>query len=425
MSDTEQMTIRERRKYLSLMQPRYSTAGRTEKGQLLNEMEAVAGLDRKVLIRLMSGSLGRNARRRERGEKYGPMVDDALRVIDESFDRICPERLRPNLVWMARLLEQHDELITTLELLEQLEQISLSTLRRRLARVRQDQPQLPRKKPRPRNPLLQSIPMLRLSWDLQEPGRFETDLVHHCGPTASGEYVCTLQMVDVLTGWSERRAVLGRSYLVMEDAFLVILHRLPFPVTEIHPDNGSEFFNHHMLRFWGDIVRGITLSRSRPYQKNDNPRVEQKNSTLVRAYLGYDRLDSVAQTLALNALYDKMWIYYNLFQPVMHLVDKEVTHQEGQPTQVKRHYDDAATPFDRLCRTEAILPEHRDQLSALRDATNPRRLRQEIYDAIEQIFLLPGASPDHTEDVRATLAQNWPKGDNELSFAFERTEIRL
>jgi len=424
MSYAEKMTIDERRKYLRLMRPRYREAGRKEKGQLLDEMEAVTGLERKVLIRLLSGSLERKPRRRERGETYGPMVNNALRVIDESFDGICPERLMSNLVWMALLLERHDELTTTPELLEQLAQISLATLRRRLARVRQDQPQLPRQKPRPRNPLLQSIPMIRLPWSIQEPGHFETDLVHHCGSTASGEYVCTLQMVDVLTGWSERRAVLGRSYLVMEDAFLVTLHRLPFPVVEIHPDNGSEFFNHHMLRFWGDIVQGVTLSRSRPYQKNDNPRVEQKNSTLVRAYLGYDRLDTVEQTRALNALYDKMWVYYNLFQPVMHLIDKEVTRQEGQPAQVKRRYDDATTPFDRMCRTEALLPEHRDQLSALRDATNPRRLRQEIYDAIEQVFLLPGASSDHIEDVRLTLAHNWLKGDDELQLAFERTEIK-
>ncbi len=425
MSYTEKMTINKRRKYLSLLKPRYIKARRKEKGQLLDEMETVTGLARKVLIRLLSGSLERKSRSRERGKEYGAAVDDALRVIDESFDGICPERLLPNLVWMALLLEQHGELVTTPELLEQLERMSLSTLRRRLALLRQDQPQLPRRKPRPRNPLLASIPMIRLPWDLQEPGHFETDLVHHCGPTATGEYVCTLQMIDVLTGWSERRAVLGRSYLVMEDAFLVILHRLPFPVIEIHPDNGSEFFNHHMLRFWGDIVEGVTLSRSRPYQKNDNPRIEQKNSTLVRAYLGYDRLDSVAQTLALNALYDKMWIYYNLFQPVMHLVNKETTRQEGQPTRVKRCYDDAATPFDRLCQTNAILPEHRDQLSALRDATNPRRLRQEIYDAIEQLFLIPGAPPDHAKDVRLTLAHNRPKGDDELLFAFDRTQIKL
>jgi hypothetical protein len=264
--------------------------------------------------------------------------------------------------------------------------------------------------------------MLRLPWDLRQPGHFETDLVHHCGPTSSGEYICTLQMIDVLSGWSEPRAVLGRSYLVMQDAFRTILHRLPFPIVEIHPDNGSEFLSDHMLRFWGHVVQNVALSRSRPYHKNDNPRVEQKNSSLVRAYLGHDRLDSVAQTLALNALYDKIWIYYNLFQPVMHLAEKEITRQEDQPTRVKRRYDDAATPFDRLCRTDAILPKHRDQLSALRDETNPRRLRQDIYDAIEQIFALPGASPDRAEDVRLTLAGNRPKGAYEQLFAFNRTE---
>ncbi len=423
MSNQEKMNIDERRKYLRIVKPRYKQAGRKEKVQLLDEMEAVTGLDRKTLIRLMKGNLKRKPRSRKRGKTYGPAVDDALRVIYESFDSICAERLTPNLVWMAQHLGRHGELTTTPELLEQLGQVSISTVTRRLAHLRQDQPRLPRKKPQARNLLLKNIPMLRLPWNLQEPGRFETDLVHHCGPTASGEYVCTLQMIDVLTGWSERWAVLGRSYLVMEYAFRGILHRLPFPVVEIHPDNGSEFFNHHMLRFWGDIVQNVTISRSRPYRKNDNPRVEQKNSTLVRAYLGDDRIDSVAQTLALNVLYDKMWIYYNLFQPVMHLVEKEVLCQEGRPARVKRRYDDAATPFDRLCQTEAILPEHRDQLSALRDAINPRRLRQEIYDAIEQIFLLPGAPSDRTEDVRSTLAENRPKGDHEFSFAFDRTEI--
>ena len=424
MSNQEKMTVDEKRKYLRIVKPRYKQAGRNEKGQLLDEMEAVTGLDRKTLIRLMKGSLKRKPRSRQRDKTYGPAVDDALRVIYESFDGICAERLTPNLVWMAQNLERHGELTTTPEMLEQLGQVSISTVTRRLAHLQQDQPRLPRKKPRARNPMLKNIPMLRLPWNLQEPGRFETDLVHHCGLSASGEYVCTLQMIDVLTGWSERWAVLGRSYLVMEYAFRGILHRLPFPVIEIHPDNGSEFLNHHMLRFWGDIVQNVTISRSRPYRKNDNPRVEQKNSTLVRAYLGDDRIDSVAQTLALNVLYGKMGIYYNLFQPVMHLVGKEVTREDGQAVRVKRRYDDAATPFDRLCQTEAILPEHRDQLSALRDATNPRRLRQEIYDAIEQIFLLPGAPADRTEDVRSTLVENWPKGDDELSFAFDRTEIK-
>jgi hypothetical protein len=425
MSHNEDMTIDERRKYLRTMKKRYIKANRKAKGRLLDEMEAVTGLDRKTLIRLMNGSLKRKRRSTQRGRTYGPQVDDALRIIHESYDYICAERLTPNLVQMTRHLAAHGELEATPLLLDQLRRISISTVERRLSRIRQDLPRLPRKKPKPRRKLLRDIPMLRLPWNIAQPGHFETDLVHHCGPSASGEYACTLQMIDVATGWSERRAVLGRSLLVMEDAFRYILARLPFPVLQIHPDNGSEFFNHHMLRFWGDIVQGVTISRSRPFHKNDNPRVEQKNRTLVRAYLGDDRIDTVAQVLALNALYDQMWVYYNFFQPVMHLVEKEVIREAGQPARVKRRHDEARTPFDRLCQTDAILPDHREQLEGLRDAINPRRLRQEIYDAIEHLFALPGAVPGIVENVYLSLAKNREKGDDDWSsFEFNRTPIR-
>jgi hypothetical protein len=255
--------------------------------------------------------------------------------------------------------------------------------------------------------------MKRIPWYEREPGHLEVDLVHHCGPSASGEYVCTIQMVDVATAWSERVAILGRSYLVVEDGFNQILIRLPFPVREVHPDNGKEFFNHHMVRFWKGLGSEIQLSRSRPYQKNDNRFVEQKNSTLVRAYLGYDRLDTVAQTLAVNQLYDKMWVYYNLFQPVMRLAEKTWVREEGQPSRLKRRYDKARTPFDRLCETEAISQEQREHLEALRDQTNPRQLRQEIYDLIDYISSLPGAVPGVTEDVRLTLMPSEGRTDEE------------
>jgi hypothetical protein len=245
--------------------------------------------------------------------------------------------------------------------------------------------------------------MKRIPWNEQEPGHLETDLVHHCGRSASGEYVCSVQMVDVATGWSERHAILGRSYLVMRDGFNRILARIPFPVVEVHPDNGSEFFNHHMLRFWEEAVQGVQLSRSRPYQKNDNRIVEQKNSTLVRAYLGYDRLDTVAHTLAINDLYDKMWVYYNLFQPVMRLAEKTWIREDGQSSRVKRRYDQARTPFDRVCETKAISQEKRQELEGLRDRTNPRQLRNEIYDLIAHISSLPCAAPGQTENVRLTL----------------------
>jgi len=408
------------------MQKRYAKSDRAEKGVLLDEMEQITGLHRKYLIELMQGSLKRKPRRRQRGRTYGPEVDDALRVIYESLDYICAERLTPNLVWMATHLASHGEMEAPPSLLEQLEQISVSTVRRILQRIRRDEPRLPRRKRPKRSKLFQDIPMKRIPWDITTPGHFEVDLVHHCGPTASGEYMCTLQMIDVATGWSERVAVLGRSYLVMEHAFRTILRRLPFPMLEIHPDNGSEFINHHLRRFWGCLVQGIEFSRSHPFQKNDNRNVEQKNFTLVRAYLGYDRLDSIAQTWATNQLFDEMWIYYNLFQPVMHLAEKQPVFENGHLVRVKRRHDQARTPFDRLCEAGVLLPEHREQLELLRDQTNPRPLRQHIYQAIDSIFSLPGATPGLTEDVFDTLRSSRSNRDHDqpISLAFNRTTIR-
>jgi hypothetical protein len=403
MSIEDRMTIDERRKYLRMMQERYLQADRKEQGRLLDEMEAVTELHRKSLIRLMSSSLTRQPRRRQRGRTYGPEVDDALRVIGESMDYICPERLTPNLPWLAEHLAAHGELEMSSHLLEQLNRISVSTVGRIVTRIRQDEPRLPRRGPRRSNHLTRDVPTKRIPWHEQEPGHFEVDSVHHCGPSASGEYVHTVQMLDVATAWSERVAVLGRSYLVMKDGFSRILARLPFPVREVHPDNGREFFNSHMIRFWDQLEQEIQLSRSRPYHKNDNRFVEQKNSTLVRAYLGYDRLDTVAHTLAVNQLYDKMWLYYNFFQPVMRLTEKTWVQEEGQPSRPKRRYDEARTPFDRLCETTAIPQKQWERLQAVRDQTNPRQLRQEIYDSIDYIFSLPGAAPGVTEDVRLTL----------------------
>jgi transposase InsO family protein len=404
MSFEEKMTIDERYKYLRKMQKRYVQAKtKAERGQLLDEMEEVTELHRKSLLRLMRGKLQRQPRRQQRGRVYGAEVDDALRVIGESFDYICAERMRPNLVWMAEVLSKHGELETTPALLSQLEGISVSTVGRVMKRVGQDEPHLPRQGPQQANKVARDIPARRIAWDEREPGHFETDLVHHCGAAAAGQYVHTLQMIDAATGWSERVATLGRSYVVMADGFRRIEVRLPFVIKEVHSDNGSEFLNAHLLRFWPELVSGVVLSRSRAYHKNDNRFVEQKNFTLVRAYLGDERLDSVAQTIFLNQLYDQMWCYYNLFQPVMRL-DQKIVNAENETRHIKRRYDQAQTPFDRLCATTAISPERRMELEMLRDQTNPRQLRQEIYDMIDALFALPGALPEQSEDVYQTLA---------------------
>ena len=400
----DRMTVDERRKYLQRMKKRYEEAGRRGKGELLDEMARYTHMHRQSLIRLMNGDLHRKPRCRGRGRVYGSEVDDALRIIAESRDDICAERLQPRLVEMARHLATHGELAVTPELLDQLGRISVSTVRRRLNRIRQDERRLPQRVGRKPNKILQQVPMARIPWDEQEPGHFEVDLVHHSGPCASGDYVCSLQMIDVATGWSERAAVLGRSYVVMQDAFQYLLTHIPFPVLEIHPDNDSAFFNHHMVRFWGNGVAGARLSRSRPYHKNDNRFVEQKNATLIRAYLGDVRLDTVAQTWALHHLYERMWRYYNFFQPVMRLKEKIVIPgTDGQLTRTKKRYDEAHTPFERLLATNVLTPQRQTQLETIYEQTNPRRLRLEIYDHLEYIFALDRAAHDVAQNVYLTL----------------------
>jgi hypothetical protein len=205
-----------------------------------------------------------------------------------------------------------------------------------------------------------------------------------------------LQLVDVATGWSERVAVLGRNQQAMEAGFRRALGRLPFPIVQLHPDNGSEFFNNHMIRFWGQEIVGLKLSRSRPYRKNDNRIVEQKNDTLVRAYLGYERLDTEAQCESLNALYDQMWVYYNLFQPVLHLASKTVV--DGR---LKRRWDKARTPYDRVMGTGVLGQHQQAQLAVMYTQTNPRRLRREIYQELQQMWERPNPQRTRRELVGA------------------------
>ena len=198
----------------------------------------------------------------------------------------------------------------------------------------------------------------------------------------------TLQMIDVATGWSERVAVFGRSQRAMEEGFRRIQARLLFPILEIHPDNGSEFLNHHLVRYFHDALKDVTLSRSRPYQKNDNRFVEQKNHTLVRAFFGDARFDTLAHQRLLNTLYDKMWLYYNFFQPVLHLQEKRRTETEGA-IHFHRRWGAAQTPLERLCVTSVMDEACTARLRGQRDQTNPRQLRTEIYQLRDQLFDLP------------------------------------
>jgi hypothetical protein len=403
MITEERMTIGERRKYLHKMRIRYWQANnKKERSQLLDEMEAVTELHRKSLLRLINGELARKPRRKQRGKTYGAQVKAAVQVIAESLDYPCAERLQPNLVWMAKHLEFHGELKVSAEVLQKLARISVSTLRRMLGPVSQENNRLAHRKERPgvANQLRKAVPMRRIAWDEPEPGHMEVDLVHHCGARADGQYVHTLQLVDVATGWSECAPLLGRSFRAMENGFACALNRLPFAIKELHPDNGSEFFNAFLLKYWKDQVTGLEVSRSRPFEKNDNRFVEENNFSLVRAYVGYGRMDTVAHIQLLYQLYDQLWLYHNFFQPVMRLQRKAPL-----PGQFRYHrvYDQAQTPFDRLC-TKGVLPADKlHQLQVLRDATNPYQVRQQIEQLTTQLFHLPRAKEGVTEDVLLTL----------------------
>jgi hypothetical protein len=401
---TDDMSIDERYQYLRRMQTRYQQADRETKQQLLDEMAAYTGLHRKSLIRRLSSSLQRQPRRRERDTVYGPEVDAALVIIWETLDYSCPLRLQPHLVSIGRVLAKYEELTWSPHLEAQLAQISVSSVGRHLP---PRPPEQRRRQPAaPPNRHQQAIPAYRIPRDIAEAGHFEIDLVHHCGASTQGEYVYTVQMIDVATGWGVRRAILGRSYIVMADALAYLFAQLPFPVLELHPDNGSEFLNTHLLAFLEREYPATEPSRSRPACPNDNRLVEEKNGSVVRRWLGDRRLDTVMQTRWLNTIYDQLYRYHNYFIPVLKQIDKvwlpPTAQRQGY---IKRTHDTARTPLERFGNLHK--PAYAAQYQALcqtRDALNPRQLRRDIEQALDHLFAYPNARPGQVENVYETLA---------------------
>jgi hypothetical protein len=401
---TNDMSIDERYQYLSRMQSRYQQADRETKQKLLDEMVAYTGLHRKSVIRRLGGSLQRQARRRERDKVYQAEVDAALAVIWESLDYVCPLRLQPQLVSTGQLLAKHGELTWSPQLEAHLAQISVSSIGRHLP---PRPPEQRRRKPAaPPNRHQQAIPAYRIPRDIAAPGHFEIDLVHHCGVSTQGEYVYTVQMVDVATGWSARRAILGRSYVVMADALRYLFAQLPFPVLELHPDNGSEFLNAHLLAFLEREYPATDPSRSRPGCPNDNRLVEEKNGSVVRRWLGDRRLDTVMQTRYLNTVYEQLHLYHTYFIPVLKQIDKVWMPPTSERLgYMKRTHDTAQTPLERFGALDdpAYAAQYQVMCQA-RDVLNPRQLRRDIEKALDHLFAYPNARPDEVQNVYETLA---------------------
>ena len=230
--------------------------------------------------------------------------------------------------------------------------------------------------------LKSSIPIRTFTdWQEDRPGFLEVDLVSHCGENTEGFYLTTLSTVDVASGWSECVGVWGKGQERVGAAIHRVRQRLPFPILGLDSDNGSEFINQHLYNYCRR--NRITFTRSRPYKKNDSCHVEQKNWSVVRRLIGYDRYNSRAALEVLNRIYELTRLYINFFQPVMKLVSKT---RHG--AKVNKVYDTARTPYQRLLEAGVLTETKQQELAATYHGLNPVRLLKQLNSNLEQLWLL-------------------------------------
>jgi hypothetical protein len=379
------MTPKSKRELLRAVRPRYIKAGRAEKSRILDEFVASTEYHRKYAIRLLRHGAPEPARHRRRGRKSlyrTPAVIQALVFIWETCDRICSRRLHPHLPEMVAVLEQHGELVLSQETKTLLLTMSRATIDRLLVSQRQQPHRRGFSTTKPGTLLKRAIPVRAgTEWDEQRPGFVEVDLVAHCGDRADGEFIHTLSLVDIHTAWVECQAVANRGQATVFDGLMTVERRLPFPLKGLDSDNGAEFINHHLHRYCER--KHIVFTRSRPYRKNDQAHVEQKNWSVVRRQVGYDRYESPQALAALNELYRLMHLYVNFFLPVLKIQAK--TRVDGK---VKKEYDQAQTPYQRALASPAISEEVKAQLRETYRSLNPVTLRRQIDRQLDTVWSL-------------------------------------
>jgi IS30 family transposase len=394
----DEMKVSDRYLYLRRLKRHYHRAGRKCKGEMLDAAEKMTELNRKYLITLLNGSgphKKSSSTRKRRKRTYDDQVDQAVAVIAETLDWICADRLKPALVETAQQLIRFHEIQVSDEVMKKLQGISLSSLDRSLARVRhlrKDPLPRARRGRRPNTVAERLIPVHVIPWNEPEPGHFEIDTVQHGPP--DGEVIYTIQCIDVLTGWSERFAILGKRSDRVWAALKAIIERCPVPFREAHSDNGPEFVNLALISCLGQESVSITQTRGRKGYCNDNRFVEQKNGSLVRAYLGHLHLYTRQHLDHVKALYEKMGPYYNLFQPVLRQTERTAEVQRDNTVRITRKHDMAATPLARLLRAKPpISRKTATSLEEQRQDINPLALKRDIHRRLATIYKL--AAPEN------------------------------
>lgn len=376
------MTQNGKRELLEAVRPRYLRANKADKARILDEFVATTGYHRKYAIRLLKrGVKPCRSKKPGRSKTYQGEVVIALVKIWAICDEICSRRLHPFLPEIVAVLERHGELKLSEATKRLLLQMSRATLDRCLQSVRR-RPGRGLSTTKPGTLLKQAIPVRTFAdWNEARPGFVEIDLVAHCGDSTHGEYLNTLNVVDVFTGWSECLVLANRSQQQVSAAMERLRQRLPFPLLGIDSDNDSAFINDNLYRYCQR--EHITFTRSRPYKKNDQAPVEQKNWSVVRRLIGYDRYELPQALDLLEAIYQDRRLYVNFFQPVLKLVEKR---RVG--SQAIKKYDTARTPYQRVLESPDVPEETKERLCQLYLTLNPVTLRQRINENLDKLWQL-------------------------------------
>ena len=378
------MNMESKKQYLRELQKEYLKASKKEKGLLLNEAEKRTGLDRKYLTRRLSAKTRWNKPKRPaatRPRQFGHDLVIHLVNIWDIFGNPCGQRLTPLIEEELEHLRQLGEISVNDEQTKKLLKMSAKTIDLLLAHEKEVR-RLNLKYEKKKNPLLyQAIPTkMSDSWDREILGQIQIDGVEHCGQTALGQYANTISHTDISSHWWEGEAVSGKGQARTLEAIKLARERTPFDWKEIHPDNGTSFINYFIY----DYAKSehLEFSRSRPYKKNDNCFVEQKNSQNVRKVVGHVRYDTDLEIEILNDLYrNELRLYKNFFQPVMRLESKE--RSKGH---ISRKYQKAKTPYKWLMDSKETPDPVKLKLEEIYVRLNPAELKRAIDSKLKRLM---------------------------------------
>lgn len=375
------MSQRSKREMIEAIRPRYLKANKAGKEQILDEFIATTGYHRKYAIRVLKhGPKPKGLKKPGRRKIYQGEVVEELEKIWEIYGRICSKRLHPFLPEGVQVLERCKELSLSPEIKQLLLSMSRATIDRCLKKARFTPSQHGLSTTKPGSLLKKAIPIRTFTpWEDEHPGFLEIDLVAHCGQSTEGIYLNTLTATDLATGWTECLALPNKTQFAVSQAIAVLRKNLPFPLLGLDSDNGSEFINDTLYRYC--FSEQITFTRSRPYQKNDQAHVEQKNWSVVRHTVGYDRLETPDELSLLGSIYADLRLYINFFQPVLKLVAKK--RVDGKTIHT---YDQAKTPFRRVLELDSLPVEIKARLTDQYLHLNPVALRTSIDSKVALLW---------------------------------------